>query len=73
MRAQTLSKRLQLTAKDGKKLFYDIDPDNTVYWLRPRSDNKLQRYRVLDHELAEELRRIVARTEEEMKSNESTS
>ena len=71
MRAQTLGKRLMLTSSEGQKLYYDIDPDNVVYWLRLRGDNKIQRYRVLDHDLAEKIRQTAIQSE--MKSNESAS
>ncbi len=71
MPAHTLQgKRLQLTNSEGKKVYYDIDPDDFVYWLRLRRDNKIQRYRVHDHELAEEIRQCATRAAE---SNESTS
>ena len=51
-------KRIRLEAKDGKYLYYDIDADDRVYWLRVRKNNKLQRYRVSDSKLAEEIRMI---------------
>ena len=58
MHAHIEGKRIRIEAKDGKYLYYDIDADNRVYWLRVRKNNKLQRYRVSDSKLAEEIRMI---------------
>jgi len=52
-------KRIAIKSTDGFVLYYDIDPDDKVYWLRVRKQGKaVQRYRVKDTTLIEEIRRV---------------
>ena len=52
--------RIGIALKDGHKLYYDIDADGRVYWLKPRKNNRLERRRVLDAQLAERIREMAA-------------
>jgi len=51
MPAPLRSQRLGIQMQD-RILYYEIDPDGSVYWLRVRAD-KTQRYRVSEPEMAE--------------------
>lgn len=42
-------------AADDKVLYYDIDADGRVYWLKPALNGKMQRYRVRDPLLVERI------------------
>lgn len=50
--------RIAFKLPDGSKLYYDVDADGKVYWLKPRG-NKLERRRVLDAELAATIQQAV--------------
>ena len=61
-------KRIKLDTVDGKSLFYDIDGDGKIYWLRlhkisikGKLDVHVQRYRVRDPKLLEQIEEIVER------------
>ena len=51
-------RRVAVKSKDGYILYYDIDPDDKVYWLRIRKQGAMQRYRIKDTTLAAEIRRL---------------
>lgn len=48
--------RIGLRVSPEKVLYYDIDPDGTVYWLLPRHSGRLERRRVSDPRFAEFVR-----------------
>lgn len=51
-RMTSQGRRIGLHFKEaGETRYYDIDSDGRVYWLRPRPNNRLQRYRVRDARL----------------------
>lgn len=52
-------RRVIVKSVDDMVLYYDVEPDNTVYWIRPRGGKKIQRYRIWDEELANEIRRLM--------------
>ena len=48
----TEGRRLGIRFENGRILYYDIDSDGKVYWLRPRAgDSKMQRYKLTDGKL----------------------
>ena len=52
-------RRVGIKFPNGNVLYYDIDADGAVYWLRPRK-GKIQRYRVREAKLAEWVREQAA-------------
>lgn len=53
---QTAGMRFGIQVSPNKVLYYDIDPDGTVYWLLPRRQGKLERRKVQDPNFANFIR-----------------
>jgi hypothetical protein len=55
-------RRIGLRFENGNVLYYDIDPDGRVYWLKVHVHNgKLTRYRVREEKFAEWVRQQAAK------------